>query len=244
MISVCMATYNGEKFIKEQLQSILMQLSKDDEVIISDDSSEDSTLDLAYAFMDDRIKVFPGNFRNPIFNFENALNKASGEYIFLADQDDIWEENKVKESMKALKDNLIVVSDAKIVDESGKTLEKSFFTKNHSGPGFLRNLYNNSYIGCCIAFRSELLSVILPFPKKIAMHDIWIGYCVEFFGMKREFLRQPLISYRKHGQNVSNSGVGFKSGLSNFYRIQYRLRMLVEVIKRRIELGKKGLSYE
>ncbi len=83
MISVCMATYNGEKFLKKQIESILIQLDNNDELIISDDSSTDSSVDIIKSFNDDRIKLFHSSFHDPIKYFENALNKATGDYIFL-----------------------------------------------------------------------------------------------------------------------------------------------------------------
>lgn len=92
-----MTTYNGEKYISVQLDSILKQLSENDEVIISDDSSTDRTVDVIKNFKDKRIKLYEDNhFHSPIFNFENALEKASGDIIFLSDQDDVWLDNKVK----------------------------------------------------------------------------------------------------------------------------------------------------
>lgn len=108
MISVCMATYNGGRFIKEQIDSILPQLSQYDELIVSDDGSTDRTLEIIASYKDERIKVFhhqkTGNKYYPTLkvcystnNFENALKQAKGDYIFLCDQDDIWEKNKVEE---------------------------------------------------------------------------------------------------------------------------------------------------
>jgi glycosyltransferase involved in cell wall biosynthesis len=95
-ISVCMATHNGARFIRRQLETILTQLAPGDEVVISDDSSTDGTLEIIDSFDDPRIRLFTGNtFFGPIFNFENALRKAMGEIIVLADQDDIWLDGKV-----------------------------------------------------------------------------------------------------------------------------------------------------
>src|SRR5690606_26359089 len=94
-ISVCMATYNGENHIEEQLESILKQLKDNDEVIISDDGYSDKTIELIKGFNDPRIKLFLNSFRNIILNFEFALSKATGDFIFLSDQDDIWYDNKV-----------------------------------------------------------------------------------------------------------------------------------------------------
>lgn len=91
MISVCMATYNGEEYIKEQLESILCQLGEMDEIIISDDGSTDNTLNIIESYNDSRIKIHINTGKHGfVYNFENALQKAKGEYIFLSDQDDIW----------------------------------------------------------------------------------------------------------------------------------------------------------
>ena len=112
MISVCMATFNGEKYIKEQIQSILNQLSLDDEVIISDDGSSDKTLEVINHINDKRIKVFTNTHKHGFtHNFENALNHANGEYIFLSDQDDIWAEEKVNKVMESLIYNDLVIHD-------------------------------------------------------------------------------------------------------------------------------------
>ena len=89
MISVCIATYNGEHYINQQLKSILSQLSYNDEIIISDDSSNDKTINIIESFNDKRIKLLKyQKYFNPIYNFENTLKNVSGDYIFLSDQDD------------------------------------------------------------------------------------------------------------------------------------------------------------
>lgn len=92
MISVCIATYNGEKYLEEQLDSILPQLDSRDELIISDDGSKDATLAIIkrYTAQDQRIKFFKGPGKGVIANFEFAINQSQGEFIFLADQDDVW----------------------------------------------------------------------------------------------------------------------------------------------------------
>mgnify|MGYP003392825684 CR=1 FL=1 len=96
MISVCIATYNGEKYIGEQIASILKQLNANDEVIISDDGSTDATLSIIKTFQDPRIRVILGPQKHsPTLNFENVLHHAQGDYIFLSDQDDVWKTNKV-----------------------------------------------------------------------------------------------------------------------------------------------------
>lgn len=219
-ISVCMATYNGEKYILEQLNSILSQLGNNDEVIISDDSSSDNTLELIKSINDKRIKLFAHNhYRNPVYNFQHALRQASGDVIFLSDQDDIWMENKVSVVMKALEKVDVVVSDCKIVDDDLNILTESYFKHKKSRTGLLRNLISNTYLGCCMAFNRKVLEKALPFPAKLPMHDIWLGFISELF-FKTEFINQPLILHRRH---VSNTSTVFKkSKASLFKKISFR----------------------
>src|ERR1700712_112451 len=118
MVSVCMATYNGENYIQAQLDSILKQIAAGDEVVISDDSSSDKTLDIIRSIPDPRIRLFAGNrFRDPIKNFQNCLKLASGDYIFLSDQDDVWLEGKYEKMTQLLLEYDLVISDSIIVDE-------------------------------------------------------------------------------------------------------------------------------
>ena len=227
-----MATYNGATYIKEQLESILKQLKEGDEIIISDDHSTDDTLDVIASFNDKRINIYSNISKpGPVTNFENALKHVSGDVIFLADQDDVWLDNKVAITLKHLKQNDLVLSDAIVINGEGKEIFKSFYKKNYSGQGFIFNWVNNSYLGCCIAFNKNVLDYVLPFPKKIAMHDIWIGLNIAFAG-KCYHLKDPLIYYRQHGKNTV---VAFKKmHLPVYYQISYRIYMLYHIIKRRI----------
>ena len=227
-ISVCMTTYNGEKYIKEQLDSILIQLSKKDEVIIGDDGSTDSTLDIIKSYNDDRIKVYQNSFKNLISNFEFTLNKANGEYIFLSDQDDVWLPNKVKNSLVDLLDYDVVISNCKVVNKNLEIMHESFFEINNSKKGLLSNLIKNSYLGCCFTFRSTLLKKALPFPTKIPMHDIWLGFVSELF-FKVKFNNEPMILYRRHGENESASAE--KSPYSFIEKINFRLFAFQNIIR-------------
>ena len=124
-ISVCMATRNGEKYLIKQLESILIQIDQDDEVIISDDSSTDRTVEVIKYLKDSRIRLLENNtYLNPIFNFENALRQATGEIIALSDQDDIWLNNKTAVIRREFKDHhagiKLIVLDGLIVDENEK----------------------------------------------------------------------------------------------------------------------------
>ena len=138
-ISVALATYNGEKYISEQLNSILPQLGPEDEIIISDDGSSDRTLEIVAGFCSAQIKVLKNPGKGVISNVENAIKHTSGDIIFLCDQDDVWLPDKVSVTKKYLleSDVKLVVSDAIVVDENLKVLEDSFFKLMNSGSGFI-----------------------------------------------------------------------------------------------------------
>lgn len=205
-VSVCMATYNGALYIEEQIHSILSQLSPNDELIISDDGSTDSTIQLITSINDQRIRIVPSQgYKSSTKNFENALRYAEGRYIFLTDQDDIWYANKLNLVLNKLLNYDLVLTDCEIINEQGDIIHESFFKIRDSQPGFWRNLWKNSYIGCCMAFRRDILIYILPFPKRICFHDWWIGLMVELKGSVC-FYSKPLIHYRRHQTNVTPTG--------------------------------------
>lgn len=178
-ISVCMAVHNGQKYLKEQMDSILSQLGPDDELVISDDGSSDSTLALIKSFKDRRVRFFSCNVTgDAIRNFENALAHSTGDVIFLADQDDVWSGNKVATMMSHLKLYDLVLCDGVLVNEDLSILKSSansLFAVNKVKRGLIRNIWKNGYTGCCMAFKRELLKKALPFPPGIPMHDQWLG---------------------------------------------------------------------
>lgn len=207
MISVCMTSFNGEKYIEKQIESILACLGEHDELIISDDGSKDGTRELVdcMAHADGRIRLIDGPKDGVIANFEKAIRAAKGDYIYLADQDDIWDAKKVEKVQAYFKDKncMLVIHDADIIDESETVINPSFFQRRNSKKGILNNIIKNSYIGCCMAFRREILDVVLPIPKNIEMHDQWIGILAETKG-EAVFLEEVLFHYRRHGENVSS----------------------------------------
>jgi len=225
-ISVCMASYNGEKFISRQLQTILCQLMPDDEVIISDDSSTDRTLELIKAFDDHRIRLFSGQtFRSPIYNFEHALKQATGQIIFLSDQDDEWVDGWVEAALAVLRDVSLVVCDADVIDIEGRVrppLEVTLYRGGTRKRGIIQNLYRNGYIGCCCAFRREVLEVALPFPVKLPWHDWWIGLVADAF-FSAKFIQDRKIRYRRHGGNFSPTGEGSTSTLTEKLKMRWIL---------------------
>jgi glycosyltransferase involved in cell wall biosynthesis len=233
-ISVCLATYNGEKYIKEQLDSILSQLGNDDEIIISDDNSTDDTINIIRSLNDERIKIYVNKTKGIVKNFENALNNASGDIIFLSDQDDVWKNDKVKKILSAFSsDNslTLVFSNAEIIDENGISKNYNFFKDNEANyTSIFKAFFKNQFLGCTIAFKSELKSKILPFPYGIPMHDWWIGVLSLFYG-KVKFLNESLISYRRHNNNVTSE---FSSNLLSI--INWRITLLWLFFKRLIKI--------
>jgi glycosyltransferase involved in cell wall biosynthesis len=229
MVSVCMATYNGEKYVREQLDSILSQLKPDDEVVVSDDSSSDSTVDVIKSIPDKRIRLSVGNtFRDPIKNFQNCLKLAMGDYIFLSDQDDIWLPEKYSKMMALLSEYDLVISDSIIVDEQLKEIEPSFFRFFGSGKGLLKNMARSAYYGSCMAFNRKLLERSLPFPDTQEIgHDLWIGLVGEMTG-KVLFYKEPLLLYRRHASAFTHTGLS-KSKRNLFQKVRGRIVMLKEV---------------
>lgn len=234
MISVCIATHNGAHYIKEQIESILCQLGSTDEIIISDDGSTDKTIDILLAFKDKRIKIH--HFKQLVKskhshtyvckNFENALKYAKGEYIFLADQDDWWMPDKVERCVAALKVNILVVHQAEFCDSDLNFMTQLMYKDRFVFKNYL-SIKRGKYYGCTLAFRRELLNIILPFPKKLMLHDHWIGCLAELKGCVY-YERVPLIKYRLHGDNTS----GGSSPNSIFFQCWYRIYMFYHLIMR------------
>lgn len=225
--SIAMAVYNGNKFLKQQIDSIIGQMNKEDELIISVDPCTDDSkaIALEYAFNDKRIRVLEGPGLGVVKNFENALKEAEGEYIFLSDQDDIWLEYKLSRVLDAFgkKDVLAVVHDASVVDEytgllSGSFYKGGFYSKIH------KNILKNKYTGCCMAVSRRLLEYALPFPKNLPMHDQWLGIVAKSLG-KVEYIDTPLIYYRRHERTVTGrSKAGFLK------RMKWRICILADLI--------------
>lgn len=244
-LSVCMATRNGSRFVARQMESILRQLGPDDEVVVSDDSSSDDTIAVIRSFGDERIRIFPDNrFSSPVYNFENALVHARGDIIALADQDDVWLDGKVariKEAMASRPERYyLLVMNGRIVDEAEQLIEASIFARTRGRRGLLKNWFDNSYMGCCMAFRRDLLELALPFPPRLPMHDWWLGLLCDARGMV-EFMPEPTMLYRRHGGTVTD----LRRRIRLFRQVGSRLLMaayLVIRLTRHFIGAKKGTT--
>jgi glycosyltransferase involved in cell wall biosynthesis len=232
MISVCIATFNSEKYINQQLESILKQLNDTDEIIISDDDSTDNTEEIIKSYNDKRIKFIKNReSKGYTSNFENALKHSSGEIIFLSDHDDIWHNNKVAVVMSKLQDFDFFVSDCSVIDENGNDIANSYFQIRKPRKTFLGNILKFGYLGCCFAFRRKILQKALPFPprRELCTHDNWL--LVNAFAFYKPFISdEKLIKYRRHGSNTSTGG--FTSKTTNLFKIKYRFYLLFHLLLR------------
>lgn len=231
MISVVIAAYNGEKYIMEQLRSVLCQLGENDEIVISDDLPSGSTFPAIEELVknDKRIVYIKGPGKGVIRNFENAIKNAKGDYIFLCDQDDIWLDGKVEAVKKELDGGaLVVMHDAYITDDELNITEESFFDSHGSSTGYIKNIIKNSYIGCCMAFSAKLKPYILPFPENLPMHDQWIGLIGEKTG-KVSLINKQYIYYRRHDGAVT----GGQTSLSQ--KINWRLSIIKALKGKQVE---------
>lgn len=229
MISVCIPTFNGSAFIGAQIESILISPLVT-ELLISDDGSTDDTVRIIQSFTDPRVHLVQGPKAGLIRNYESLLVGARGEFIFLADQDDVWLPEKVEVMLRHLQDADLVVCDCAVTDPSLNVVNASFFALRRSGPGLLRNLVRNSYLGCCIAIRRELLQHALPFPPRVPMHDWWLGLVAEQFG-RVAFVPRRLMLYRRHAANASTTAEPSRAGWG--VRLRWRASLIGALLARR-----------
>lgn len=232
MISVCIATYNGERYIREQLLSILPQLTRNDEIVISDDGSSDDTLKIIKNLYSPLIKIFYNNgVHGYTPNFENAIRHAKGDMLFICDQDDVWIPNKVEVCMELLKRYDMVVSDATITDKDLTPIEQSFFASRGVYRSLLGNVYKFGYLGCCMAFRRRVLEKALPFPENriFCTHDNWL-FLVSKCYFRTHIIPEKLVLYRRHQHNVSSGSFNKHEPAS--FRIKYRLYLIKHLICR------------
>ena len=209
MISVCMTTYNGERFVKEQIESILAQLGRDDELIISDDGSTDKTIQIIRSFNDRRIillnhikekQKFPFSYTTANINY--ALKFAKGDYIFLADQDDVWLPLKVSKMVSICQNCDLVLADCMDVDKDLNIICNSHFALYNAKIGALRNWIGPCcYLGSNMCFRRTLLPIFMEIPSCVP-HDLWIGVMTNLKA-KMLLLHDVTMLYRRHDSNVS-----------------------------------------
>lgn len=219
-ISVAIATYNGGSYIYEQLLSIVQQLDELDEIVVSDDGSSDNTIEIIQKFQEiySNIKLVKGPRQGVFRNFQNAILHCHNEIVYLADQDDIWVDEKVKKINKIFEMNdtiSVVLHNAKIL--KGKELSSDRLIRKYCR-GFLTNFIRSSYWGCCMAFKREFIIQYLYNPYEGIAHDQLIGLFGEW-KKNTVFWDEDLIIHRIHANNVSKQG-------NLFQKIYFRYRLL------------------
>lgn len=216
-VDILLATYNGEKYLKSQLDSILSQTYKDFRLLISDDCSSDNTRKILeeYKEKDNRIILyFQEKNLGVIKNFEFLLQKVESKYYMFSDQDDIWKNDKVEKSVKKIEETKsdLVYSDLEVVDENLNITYKSYwklkgiYNKIKKYNNFDSLYLNNFVTGCTIISKKELIEKVLPLPttSKYVLHDYWIALIISQNG-KIDYIEEPLIKYRQHKNNKVGS---------------------------------------
>ena len=220
LVSIAMTTYNGEKYLIQQLDSILTQTYKNLEVIICDDKSLDNTAKIIkeYQKSDCRIKFFP-NETNLGFkkNFEKAISFCSGEYIALSDQDDIWEKNKIELLLENIKDFDLIHSACSLIDENSIQISPLWLKEDDLKYTFSKIIFGNSVTGCTTLFKKELLKDFFPIPRGEYYHDWWLAL-LAIKGNGIVFFNKPLVKYRQHSSQDTGANIDtLRKKLNRYY---------------------------
>lgn len=212
-VSVCMASFNGALYIREQITSILAQLNENDELVVTDDCSSDNTAEIVESFRDSRIRLFRNETRlGYVQNFARAITYSQGKYIALSDQDDIWPEGRLEKLLQCVQNENDALAIGDFL-EIGNSLERVDSSNNknkiYSREGRLRifaaiMLGRSKYFGCCFMFGRELVPKILPIPQGVESHDMWIALLAASTG-KIRFVTEPVLLRRIHGNNVTSA---------------------------------------
>lgn len=245
LISIALAVYNGEKYLQQQLDSILNQTISDFELVICDDCSTDRTWNLLKRISesDNRIKVFQ-NSHNLGFkkNFEHAIKLCSGEYIALSDQDDIWTQDHLELLYNSIDDKSLACGNSELINGNGDTL--GITLKEQESLDYIPDndfdklksivLYRNPYQGATMLFKRGLLHYILPFPDGVDFHDTWIASVACVTG-GLAYVDKVILKYRRVATSVTGSRSKRKSKLIPFlhaWLFEDRICLIDELLSR------------
>jgi len=227
-VSVAMAVYNGLPYLAAQLASVLSELRPDDELVVVDDHSTDGSLSFLQGLSDPRVILLP-NERNlgVRLSFERALGACTRSIVLLCDQDDVWVTGKRDAMVRPFMQDprcTATVSDAEVVDGQGIVLSHSFMAdRGGFKSGWWSTLIKNRYLGCCMALRRDVVTLGLPIPAKVPMHDMWFGMLAAHCG-RVTYVPRAYLHYRRHGRNVSPS---HRAGIGQMLRWRWNLLTLV-----------------
>lgn len=218
MIAILLGTYNGNLYLREQLDSLYKQTIQDFHIYIRDDGSADETKAIINEYAADypNITVLndtKGNVGSKQ-NFELLLSFAQADYYMFCDQDDVWLPNKIEVSLARMKQleqqygniPLLVHTDLMVVDGLLNVINDSFWRYSYINPQIVdKNIYymgiSNSVTGCTILMNEKAKEVSLPFHQHVLMHDAWVALCVMKYG-RIDYITEPTMKYRQHGDNV------------------------------------------
>mgnify|MGYP000181289211 CR=1 FL=1 len=226
-ISIILCSYNGEKYISEQIESILNQTFKDFELIICDDQSTDTTVDIIndYINKDERVALH----RNKIIlgyvkNFEKGIKLAKGDYIALSDQDDVWALDKIEKLYKNIKNHNLIYCDSLLVNSNLQSKKKKMSSSRNmiSTSNPLNLCLINCVSGHALMFKKELTQYLFPFPK-LVYHDWWIAFMAALHG-SIIYYDEALIKYRIHDTNTLVLNKNRKSKENKITKRQVRIR--------------------
>ena len=206
-----MAAYNGSRYIEEQIRSILLDIGDDDEIVVVDDKSTDDTADLVEAMDDPRVRLYRSaeNCRY-VRTFGKAAALARGEYIFLADQDDVWVPGRTESMIAELQSHAVVAGN--VARFGGPPVAAQWSLEEKDSDRSLRNLFGimvgyRPYYGCAMGFRREFADVLLPMPRYLfESHDLWIAIAANMAGEMKHLESPPVLYRRLHENNETPRG--------------------------------------
>lgn len=243
LVSVCIATYNGGRYVADQLTSILEDLPHDSEIVVLDDRSTDDTLRVLSQMEDSRIRLACHLFNSGhVSTFADLLRMTSGEYIFLADQDDLWPPGRTQAMINGLQHYELVAGN---FSEFGARTGFPHSVLSHSDSGrSFKNILGlvlgrRPYFGCAMGFRKDLLCHILPIPQYVEAHDHWIALCGNISGSVLH-IDEPVVCRRIHESNLSPST---HRSFAPMYRTRViLLRSIIELLRRSLRAKYRAVT--
>jgi glycosyltransferase involved in cell wall biosynthesis len=254
LITVNLSTYNGDKYLKQQLDSLHKQTYTNFYIIARDDYSTDNSLKVLKSY---DIEIMPqGKNLGPKGSFSALLEYSllnDSQYFMFCDQDDVWKKEKIEKTLKKMKKleskfgdiPLLIHTDLEVVDAGLNTIDNSFWNFEQINPNmneFNKLLVQNTITGCTVMINRKLAELAMPIPNGAIMHDWWLGLVASKFG-KIDFIDEALIKYRQHGDNsIGAKGFNTLSILSKFYKIFYKNELYLKHLKINIEQAKAFLE--
>jgi len=244
-VSVCIATYNGEKFIYEQLDSIIKQLTSKDEIIIVDDCSTDNTINIIEGFNYSNIIINQNEINRGVnYSFGQAISKATNDIIFLSDQDDIWTTGRVKKMLERINESgcAVISSNFHSIDNKGLDIEFPVDGVHPSNSKkHLKNIIDifigkKNYYGCAMAFKKEIVPLICPIPSYVESHDLWIALVGNLIKSNLHIDNISLLK-RLHNSNATETNRTLSKKL--WSRVIFLISIIEIIFRKKI---KKGLS--